>query len=173
MGRERRAAQRGFSVLELVVAMAVMLVALLIACDLLDESARLLHHSTRRARDPLPLLATELLRNDLRAARPPGPAGSWTSGPLALDVPGEGLVVWRRQGDRLWRAGGAADRPRLGGLAGWRWRALPHGAVEVRIELASSGLWLTHTRRGVPQRDAGRPEVLRILVASRGGQDGW
>ena len=164
--RERRPrrsrGQRGFSVLELVVAMAVMLFALLFACDLLDESGRLLHHSMRRARDPLPLLAGELLRNDLRAARPQ-PEGGWTSGPLALEVLGEGPVVWRRQGEQLWRAGGGGGRPRLGRVVGWRWRALPRGAVEVRIELAASGTWLAHSRAGLP----------RILVASRGGQDGW
>ena len=176
--RERRPrrgrGQRGFSVLELVVAMAVMLFALLLACDLLDESGRLLHHSMRRARDPLPLLVSELLRNDLRAARPQ-PDGDWTSGPLALDLPGEGLVVWHRQGEQLWRndGGGGADRPRLGRVTAWRWRALPRGAVEVRIELAASGTWLAHGRAGLPSRDAARPEVLRILVASRGGQDGW
>lgn len=170
----RGGGQRGFSVLELVVAMVVMLFALLLACDLLDESGRLLHHSMRRARDPLPQLAGELLRNDLRAARPQ-PAGDWTSGPLALDVPGEGPVVWHRQGEQLWRdaGGGGGSRPRLGRLAGWRWRALPRGAIEVRIELAASGTWLLHSRPGLPRRDDARPEVLRILVASRGGQDGW
>ena len=175
--RERRLrrsrGQRGFSVLELVVAMAVMLFALLLACDLLDESGRLLHHSMRRARDPLPLLAGELLRNDLRAARPQ-PEGDWTSGPLALDLPGEGPVVWHRQGEQLWRDdGGGGGLPRLGRVSGWRWRALPRGAIEVRIELEASGTWLAHSRAGLPRRDDARPEVLRMLVASRGGQDGW
>jgi prepilin-type N-terminal cleavage/methylation domain-containing protein len=168
----RRGGQRGFSVLELVVAMAVMLFALLLACDLLDESGRLLHHSMRRARDPLPLLASELLRNDLRAALPQREE-DWTSGPLALEVPGEGLVVWHRRGEQLWRSSGAVGRPRVGRVEGWRWRALPRGAVEVHIELAASGTWLAHSRAGLPRRDAARPEVLRILVAGRGGQDGW
>jgi hypothetical protein len=82
-------------------------------------------------------------------------------------------VVWHRQGEQLLRSDGGGGRPRLGRVSGWRWRALPRGAIEVRIELAASGTWLAHSRAGLPRRDAARPEVLRILVASRGGQDGW
>jgi prepilin-type N-terminal cleavage/methylation domain-containing protein len=166
--------ERGFSVLELVVAMAVMLLALLLACDLLDESARLLHHSVRRARDPLPLLASELLRNDLRAAEPiPGGVGIWDAGALPLVLPGQGVVVWSPRGNQLWRSQGGVDRQRLVGLRTWRWRALSPGAVEVELELEASGTWLTHSGGGRPRPDPGRRDVLRLLVANRGGQDGW
>jgi hypothetical protein len=161
----------GFSVLELVVAMTIMVFALLMACDLLDESARYLSHSVRRARDPLPLLASELLRNDLRAAMPVIGSGC-DDVELTLVVPGEGTVVWHRRGSQLWRWHGGTDRPKLVGLRQWRWCLLP-GAVEVRLDLEASGTWLTHSRAGVPLPDAGRRDTIRMLVANLGGREGW
>jgi hypothetical protein len=166
--------EAGFTLVELAVATAVMLLALLLACDLLEESGKLLHHSARRARDPLPLLATELLRNDLRAAQPPpfsSPGLGWDHGPLDLAVP-TGWVSWYVKGGALVRSDLTDARTMTRGVAGWGWRALP-GAFEVELILRTSGDWLSQTRRGPPRPDAGREERIVIVVAGRGGRSEW
>src|SRR5262249_4516505 len=127
-----RRGERGFTLLELLVAAVVLLVAVLLAAKLLDESGRVLAHSVARARDPWSLLATELLRNDLRSGYVAVPPESSTD-PLALVLP-TGPVVWHRDGDALVRdAPGGASRPLLHGVERWSWRLLPGGVVDVEV----------------------------------------
>jgi hypothetical protein len=171
--RGQRAGEAGFTLIELAVATVVMLLALLLACDLLDESGRLLAHSARRARDAQPLLATELLRNDLRAALPVVPPGLWSSDALELDRPTFGAATWQLAGDVLERIAAEGGQPLLRGVAGWRWRALPGGAVEVEIRLRASGTWLSQARQGPPRADPGGEERILLLVAPRGGLTEW
>jgi prepilin-type N-terminal cleavage/methylation domain-containing protein len=168
------AANAGFTLIELAVATAVMLVALLIACDLLQESGKLLHHSARRARDPLPLLATELLRNDLRASVPiPFADGLWNTGdPLPLQLP-TGPVVWLVKDGELIRGELVDVRKLLRNVTLWRWRALPGGVIEVEMSQRAAGGWLTHSGPGLPRLDPGREERIVILVAGRGGLGEW
>ena len=176
----RRRGERGFTVPELVVATLVLLLALLLAADLLDESGRLLHHSVRRARDGNPLLAAELLRNDILGAhRPAATGGDWVRLPLDLVVPDVGLVTWRRDGLELVRGvAGAGERRLLGGVYAFRWRTLPVArgqdpAVEVEVELRTADPWGTHAGRGLPRADRGRVERLHWLVVPGIERTGW
>jgi hypothetical protein len=171
--------QAGFSLLEMLVATVVLMVALLIACDLLDESARVLHHSGRRARDPWPLLGSELLRNDLRAALPPAlgweeeEENDWLFGPLALELPGVGDVTWQVVDAALHRVHPAGDRVVLQGVLEWRWRPQRADALEVELTVRRSDDWVSHAGRVRPRIDSGRRERLRFLVTSRGGTESW
>jgi prepilin-type N-terminal cleavage/methylation domain-containing protein len=177
-GEERRAGAAaggaaGFTLVEMVVAMALLLLALLLACDLLDESARVLHHSARRAREPWALLAGERLRHDLRGARATGGSGgAWLRLPLVLDVAGEGEVVWSRDGTTLVRTGGGIGRPLLQGVTGFRWRTLGR-AVEVEVTLRAPGGWQRPLAPGLPRADVEREERLHCLVVPGAGAAGW
>ena len=175
-----RRGERGFTLLELAVATLVMLLALLLAADLLDESGRLLHHSVRRAREASPLLAAELLRNDVLAAHPPASTGGdWTRLQLDLAVPGVGVVTWRRDGLQLVReVAGSGERRLLDEVHGFRWRTLPGGpgrnpAVEVEIELRTADRWGAHAGRGLPRADRGRLERRHWLLVPGVGRSGW
>ena len=163
--------QAGFTILELTVALVVLLLAVMLACDLLDESARLLQHSVRRARDPWTLLATELLRNDLRGgAPPPAPEGLWLHEPLPLATD-EGLVVWApgSSGELIRAVAGGPARPLLRGISGWRWRLLPGPAVEVELRQHMSSPYLRQLAGSLSHDDPGEDITLHWLLVTRGG----
>jgi prepilin-type N-terminal cleavage/methylation domain-containing protein len=168
--------QGGFTLVEMLIALLVMLVGMLIVADLLDESARLLHHSVRRSRDGFATLAGELLRNDLRGAVvAPANDGSWEHAPLRL-VTGDGAVTWRRRGQDVERDAGGAGRSLLRRVTAFRWRVLrgPDGAaVEVEIAREITGGWTGHAAPTLPHVDRGRSETQRWIVPVGLGRDGW
>jgi hypothetical protein len=159
----------------MLVATAVMLVGLLLACELLDESARLLHHSVRRARDPTTLLATEMLRNDLRGTQSLVPTdGDWTSLPLFLEMPGTGQVTWWYEDGGLLRSvDGGAGRRLLGSVREFRWRTLRSNVVEVEATVHESGNWGSHAGGGLVRADPGRDRRFHWLVVAGVNRRGW
>jgi type II secretory pathway component PulJ len=166
---DRGAARRGeagFTILELVVAMVVLLLAVLLACDLLDQSARLLHHSVRRARDPWSLLAAELLRNDLRGAAPPLEWGG--HGPLELYT-SAGRVTWSRSddGDLVRAVSGGAAHAYIHDVRSFGWRRVAINAVEVTVRYRVSTPYLRNLRGTLPTGDEGQLEELRVLMVTR------
>jgi hypothetical protein len=166
---ERRNAERGFTVLELAVATLVLLVAVMIAADLLTESGRLLHHSARRARDPWPAFATERLRNDLRSARTYPPVIEWQDTPLVLESAGDSVVWGRGPEDELLRADGTeAPFALLRGVRRFRWRAPGGGALEVWITYEESSPFLSQLTGALPHSDPGREREIHLLVVGRG-----
>ncbi len=185
-----RAPQAGFTIVELAVATVVLLVAVLIVCDLLDESGRLLHHSVQRERDPWTLLAAELLRNDLRAgaASPPlaGPdAWSTSDEHLSLSLSSGGTVTWGAVGDELVRApAGGNAHAYLQGVRSFRWRVLtlprPPGALvagsatEVSVRFHVSTPFLHQLAGSLPRTDPGEEQELHVLMVSRpSGAQAW
>ena len=176
-----RRGEAGFTLVELAVATAVLLLAVLLACDLLDESGRLLHHSVRRARDPWTVLAAEVLRNDLRGADPTRivstrrfPAFEERRD-LALRT-ADGLVVWSRTSDGQLVRGVAArpSRAYLRDVRSFRWRRLKGGGVEVWIRYHVSSPYLRQLAGGLPRTDPGEDLDLHVItVARRGSMGQW
>lgn len=169
--------QRGFTLAELVIAMLVLLVGMAIALDLFVEAARLTAAAGIRARDPLPELATDRLRDDLRAARPPSgfPMPVWAPLPLSLDRPYAGPVRWELAGDRLVRVTPGPDGPTrrawLDGVVSARWRIWPPGHFEVLVIAIREGPAFVAASRGRTKDPA--PVTIRLLVGPRGEGDGW
>lgn len=129
-----RPAERGFSLLELMIAVALMIVALALANELLIESQRRLAIGARAQLEPDDSLALRLLRDDLRAA---APIAGW-SGPLDCRRP-ELTARWELDGETLQRRTFDLDdvdrgaRAMLDRVVAFRWRPLAAGAVEVEI----------------------------------------
>ena len=166
--------EAGFTLIELVVATLVLLLGVVLACDLLDESGRVLHHSVRRARDPWTLLGAELLRNDLRSADPARVSGS----PSELVVQtADGEVTWMRQGRELVRSvEGGSTYVLLHEVRDFGWRRLPGSrAVEVRVRFHVSSPYLRQLAGSLPRADPGEDQDLHVLMVARGGggTDEW
>ena len=165
----RRRGEAGFTLIELAVATAVLLVAVLLACELLDQSGRLLGHSVRRARDPWTLLAAELLRNDLRGAKPPGDLDpGWHHVPLQL-LTDDGRVEWRSVDGQLVREAGGVEHAYIQQVRSFRWRQPSRDSVEVWVRYRTSSPYLRQLAGALPRSDPGRDEDLHVLMVTRGG----
>ena len=138
-GRPREA---GFSLIELLVSMLVLLVVLMVTNGLLVESLRIFSNSGRELREPGTELALRLLREDLHASAPlPAGIGS-PSLPVhvALDYRRpERTEAWEMDGSRLVRRSYDLDgvllgtRPMLDGMVTFEWWTPAPGLVQVRL----------------------------------------
>jgi prepilin-type N-terminal cleavage/methylation domain-containing protein len=168
----RRAGERGFSLVELSLAMLLLVLAFVIADGLLVESLRSLVIGTRELREPADRLALRQLRDDLRAARPISGWGSGESDPLDCVRP-DRIARWQLVGERLERRQLDLDgtdrgaRIVLEDVVSFRWQAL---GSATRVEL------VRRKRQGVGALGAGSPrwasvaetlESAELLATSR------
>lgn len=135
----RRSGAAGFSLIELVVAMLLLLLVLALAGQLLVESGRIFSAAARELRSDDDDLALRWLRADLKGALPVeiwNP--EWSSEPLVL-LDGGRALAWAADEGRLLRAeaaeAGAAptERVLLEGVVAFRWRVPTLGLIEVEI----------------------------------------
>ena len=133
-----RLRQRGFTLLELTVALLVTGLILLLAVQLLGEVQAVMVQAQRSAPDPLPELAVQLLRTDIqRSTSIASPAGS---GPLRLGLPDGGCVTYDAVLGELLRVVVAADgtiqgqRLLIRNVITWGWHdSLAPGLIEVQV----------------------------------------
>ena len=172
--------QRGFALLELVVATAVLMLGLWLAAELLTESAQRLAVAGRAMRQPLGTLTERLLRRDLQAAVGGFSAGpSWSTAALGLLRPDGETIVYFVEAGQLVRAQldpAGVERGRralLSQIVDWRWRPAGDGLFEVQLawrrELFSAHRLATPRWR---DRTIGS-ESFHLLVAARGGGRGF
>ncbi|MEO8196201.1 MAG: prepilin-type N-terminal cleavage/methylation domain-containing protein [Thermoanaerobaculia bacterium] len=137
MSRQRSDA--GFTLVELLVSMLVLVLVLMVTNGLLVESLRIFSNSGRELRQPGAELALRLLREDLHAGRPL-PAGiAETHTGLTCERP-DRIEVWemddnrlvRRTYDPAWTPLGT--RPMLDGMIEFFWETTAEGAVHVRLQ---------------------------------------
>jgi prepilin-type N-terminal cleavage/methylation domain-containing protein len=163
--RPRR--QRGFTLIELVVSTAILMLVMLIALQMLAEAGRLFSSAQVELTEPSVRLATQWLRRDIQGASALGRlAFLATSGPLELRGHQEGTIRYERVGANLDRVTVAVDGREIGrrtvlrGVSGWQWRALNSGLVEVEI---------VYQRRAHTQsrRPGGSPSSFEVLSERR------
>ena len=171
-------ASDGFSLVELAVAMALLLVGLLLASALLLRSQVTANRVVAELRDPQPAYATTRLRRDLEgAAVVPSSLFGWRSGRLAL-VTGEGdRIAWEVVGTTLYRKrlDGDGDvevsHAVLQDVVGWRWRRAAPRLMDVEIRFRardSSGAVLLDARRTWRAAPIEKRRLLRVAIR-RGG----
>lgn len=180
-----RAAERGFSVVELLISAALLLLAVLMATQILLESQRLFLRSQRELVAEDTDFATHRLRSDLRSADFPSLPivaldGRWMTSPLTLRR-GAGSIVWVLDGEALVRRELAADgevsaeRIMLQRLDSWRWRALSTSLIEVETGLAvrtasrGSALLLDRERGDTTLRTT----TVRAYLRGLAGRQQW
>jgi len=112
-----RRGERGFTLVETLVALAILLFALALAAQLLEESAQTFADVQGEATEPpAPLLAARM-RGDVRAA---ASVSVLADGALRLDGHPAGTVVYRQVGSELRREVYCADGELAAGAPAWR-----------------------------------------------------
>lgn len=138
VSRTRPRAESGFSLIELLVALLLLLLIFALAGQLLVESGRIHAAVARDLRSVDDDLALRLLRADLRAGVPVSEwPVLWSSEPLVLRD-GERAIAWAVDNERLIRAEAQEDAPlaervQLDGVLALRWRVPFPGLVDVEI----------------------------------------
>ncbi|HXU31744.1 MAG TPA: prepilin-type N-terminal cleavage/methylation domain-containing protein [Thermoanaerobaculia bacterium] len=169
--------RRGFSLVELLVALAILLIGLALAAEIGMRARAILARSVRDALRPPIAAVLARLRTDVQGAdrfTPPGfavPSG-WTEEPLVLQS-ARGTVIYRKESRSLDRvvlddAGReTAILPLVRDGAAWRWRPVDVGLVEISIAYLAEP--------GAPGAvgKAVRRETLRLALRGAPGRWGW
>lgn len=177
--------ERGFTLIEALVALAVTCVGLGLAAGLLIESHRMAAQAGLEIKRPAVEGPLTLLRHELQAAagvaRGASRAAIGSGGSrdrLVLVRPGQPPVVYEREGGRLVRrlGEGGEGRTVVPGLVSWRWfQAAPN---LVTVEVVYDGGWGAPGGRVSPRGRIAGPRgwrTRRITAALRGGgaRRGW
>jgi prepilin-type N-terminal cleavage/methylation domain-containing protein len=157
-----RRRQAGFTIVEMMIALVLLLVGLLIAADLLMESSRLYVETAGEALDNPAPLAVARMRADVQAATSVTPQLSPLDGKLdSVHVQGGGQeIVYQKTGDSIYRTvyvpGGPPQDPVV------LWRRVKDWSCEAGSTGSPALLSVTYTRRTTPHTP------LPVLPAYRG-----
>lgn len=178
-----RRPERGFTVLEFVVAATLMLIVLGLTLDLIVRSHQRLDHAGFRSRD-LPVdLVFDRIRLDVRSSRGVvtvfASTGLWSRDPLVTSGRRGGDVAYALVGDELVRhpalSSDPSDRVRvLDRVETFRWRRVEETAREtVEIEITFREAGPLTARTGATQRGVGRERSERFVVTPRDVEASW
>lgn len=136
--------ERGFTILEAVISLALTLLFLLITAGLLRDAQLASLALRRQALDPTPQHIAQNLRHDVHRSRrvelPLGSGvGSWSYSALSLTLPDGGTVRYEKSNEEISRTLVAADgtssgaRPLMRSVLSWRWLQIAPDLVEIEI----------------------------------------
>ncbi|MEM1247346.1 MAG: hypothetical protein AAGA81_15395 [Acidobacteriota bacterium] len=182
---ERGRSDGGFTVVELLISAALLLLGIFLATQILLESQRLFLRTQRTLVAEETDFATQRLRTDLRTADFPSLPllavdGRWMTTTLTLRR-GTGSIVWSLEDGSLVRreldAAGdvSTERTLLQRLDSWRWRALTSSLVEVETGVlresspTGSALLLERERRNTRLETT----TVRAYFRGRSGRRRW
>lgn len=179
-----RPASSGFTVLELLVSFAILMVAMMIAGRLLLEAQSRMAHSARKALEPVAPIALKQIRADVRAcSQVPAFDRQWNWEPLVLLGHPAGTVTYERVGSDLVRrvdAGAGsepAERLMMSAVSIWRWRLSPNAPLPlIEIELGQREIPRLTLLAAAGQREAPISVTRSHLIAvnpRQSGRTGW
>lgn len=173
----RRFAPPGYSLVELLVALALTGVVAVAAAALVGEAVRVTEAAGRSLRSPSLGLAVVAMRRDVHGAVGPAhaPAAGWCHDPLELVRWDGGLVRLEEDGGDLVRtAFDATGRPAgrrvlARGLTSWWWRSPNPATVDVRL----TALVHPDPGSGRSSQAARQTEVWRFAFRGWPGGRSW
>jgi len=173
-------AERGTSLPELLVVLALLGLMVLVAADLVTHSMTLLGATGRSARNPLVAHVITRLRGDVEdAAGLRSAAFAWSRGPLELWAQDGTVVRLELDDGRLVRRTGAAVGPPsdeqvlLREITAWWWKSPAPGVVDLRIGYLVHPEPEQHASRTVGFGRVRRTENLRFALRGSGGGTRW
>jgi prepilin-type N-terminal cleavage/methylation domain-containing protein len=132
--------QRGMTLLELLVAIALLSVVAVLSAQLVIQSTKLIDSTARATRNPDLLIAGQWLRRDLyEAVSVIGVGEGWNDQPLVLVAQSGSWTAFAAVDGELVRTGAqpgtspSDTRVLLRGLLGWRWRVDDNAAITVEF----------------------------------------
>ena len=173
VGSRARVPQAGFTVLELIISFAILLIAMMIAGRLLLEAQARMSHSARQALEPVAAIALKQIRADIRSSTEvPAYGSAWNWEPLILLGHPNGTVSYKKLGDDLVRivSRGSVTEPAsriiLRSVSVWRWRLNPEAPLPlVDIELGQREIPRFALLAAAGQREAPIPVTRSHLMA--------
>lgn len=171
---------RGTSLVELLVVLALMSVMVLVAADLVVHSIKLLAATGRSVRNPLLVHVNARLRRDVQeASRLLTEEWVWSDDPLVLvHNDGSQVRIWHEDG-ALVRAtdggpgGGTDERVLLRGVTSWWWRSPVAGVVDLNIGYLVNPEPERQTALDAVSTLDHRQENLRFAIRSTGDGRRW
>jgi prepilin-type N-terminal cleavage/methylation domain-containing protein len=172
--------QAGFTIVEMLVVLVLLLVGLLIAADLLMESSRLFAETSGEALDTPAPLAAARIRADIQGATSVAPEFKLDGTLDKVHVRGNGNeIVYQKLGDSIYRSvdnpGGPPQNPAA------LWRGVTRWSCDAGSQDAPAFLSVTYTRRTTPHTPLPVMPVYRgplaeevtesLYILPRG--DGW
>jgi len=171
---------RGATLVELLVALALLSSIAVLSAQLVIQSTKLIDTTARASRNPNLVIATEWIRRDVyEAVSVVGEDLGWTEGPLVFVLQNGGWVALSPfEGDLLRTdkpPGGLlpANRVLLRGVVGWRWRVTGEGAIQIVLE-AHANPHAYQNLTGVKSFQLERrTERLTLALRGRPGRAAW
>jgi prepilin-type N-terminal cleavage/methylation domain-containing protein len=169
------AGERGMTLLEILVAVALVSVMVMLACVLITSSMRFMEATGRSLQNPIEIGARSSLRRDIQGAVGlESISPDWCGEPLVLRVPGGKRVEHALDGDRLIRRSFDVDGKEEGRhvilrrVARWQWRCATGRTVDIRISVRQRGSRVPDDRLRFARSSEDRTELLRFTMRQPG-----
>jgi len=172
--------QRGVTLIELMVAIALLGSVAVLTAQLVIQSTRLIDTAARASRNPDLVIATEWVRRDLyEAVGVVGGTTGWTDTALVAVAQHGGWVAYAMVDGTLVRTnappGGLATDTRvlLRGVIGWRWRVDDGTAVRLELKAFANPDAHENLTGSASYRIDRRTEKLTLSLRGRPGGARW
>lgn len=176
----RSDSQRGVSLVELLVALALLGTVAVLSAQLVIQSTKLMDTSARASRNPDLVIATEWIRRDLyEAVSVVGGTLGWAGEPMVAMNQNGGWVAFAVVNGQLVRTnappGGASidNRVIMTGVVGWRWRVDDRRAVRVELRTLVNPHAHQNLTGAAANRLERRTERLTMALRGRPGGAAW
>jgi len=176
----RTDAQRGATLVELLVAFALLSTIAVLSAQLVIQSTKLIDTAARASRNPDLIIATEWVRRDLyEAVGVVGGTFGWTDSPMVAVAQSGGWVAYAMVDGDLVRTnappGGVATETRvlLRGVIGWRWRVDDGTAVRLELKAFANPDAHKNLTGAASYRIDRRTEKLTLALRGRPGGARW
>lgn len=171
---------RGTTLVELLVVLALMSVMVLVGAELVTHSIRLLGATGRAVQNPMLVHVSTRLRNDVQEARGlVAVEDIWFEGPLDLAMRTGGVTRFDVVDGNLVRttiapgSGGTEERVLLRGITSWWWRSPVPNVVDINIGYLINPPPEDPSSHHVGYDKERRIENLRFAIRGGGGGRRW